>query len=120
MWQTELSEQAVADLSSIFDHLFASHLRFGHDRQKAAALARDRVREISAQRARISTAPFRGTVHLIRGRQLRHVTIKRTIYWFKIDEEKRIVSIEAIFFGGQDHFSRMSARLRSMESGEAD
>ena len=55
--------------------------------------------------------PFRGTLHDDMLLGLRHITIGRAIYWFDILEDVRLVRILAIFYGGQDHQTKMLTRL---------
>ena len=41
----------------------------------------------------------------------RHLAIGRAIYWFDIDEEREMVRVLAVFFGGEDHVRHMLVRL---------
>lgn len=116
-WTTEDAEAVESDLEAIFEHLFDSHLHFGHTIREAGIMAAQRVDAIATRRLTLANAPHRGTRHSLGGRSYRHVTIDRAIYWFTLDEAAEVLRIEAIFFGGQDHLDRMFTRLQ--EEGEA-
>ena len=60
---------------------------------------------------RIATAPHRGETHeeLLPG--LRHLTLDRAIYWYRVQEDTETVQVLAIFYGGQDHARQMLLRL---------
>jgi 3-oxoacyl-[acyl-carrier protein] reductase len=59
----------------------------------------------------LANTPHRGSLHedILPG--LRHVTLGRAVIWIDIVEEKGEVRVLAVFFGGQDHFRHMLARL---------
>ena len=111
VWRISLAPDAVADLDSIFDFVSETQISLGEPPKDAARIALQRVERIRMAIDRISAAPRRGTLHRLGTRSFRHLTIDRTIFWLTLDEEARVVSVEAIFFGGQDHFTRMLQRL---------
>ena len=110
-FRLEFSVEAERDFGLIFDHLLHSYLDFGESPESALDHAGARVLEIGAAAERIPTAPRRGERHddILPG--LRHLTIGRALYWFEIDESRRLVRVLAVFFGGQDHIRHMMTRL---------
>lgn len=110
-FRLEFSADAERDFELIFDHLLRSYLDFGERLDSAIDHAGRRVLEIRAAAEGILTAPHRGDRHddILSG--LRHLSIGRAIYWFDVDDERRVVSILAVFFGGQNHVRHMMRRL---------
>ncbi len=110
-FRLEFSAEAERDFGLIFDHLLRSYLDFGESLERALDHAAARVREIRHDAERILTAPHRGERHddILPG--LRHLAIRRAIYWFDVDEAQRTVRVLAVFFGGQDHVRHMLRRL---------
>ena len=110
-FRLEFSEAAERDFDLIFDHLFESYADFGEQTDTAVEHAAARILEIRSAAGRILTAPFRGERHedLLPG--LRHLSLGRATYWFKVDEHRETVRILGVFFGGQDHIRRMLVRL---------
>ena len=107
----EFSVEAEHDFGLIFDHLLDSYLNFGEQLESALEHAGARVLEIRAAAERIVAAPNRGERHDDIQPGLRYLSIRRAIYWFDVDEERRAVRILAVFFGGQDHIRHMMIRL---------
>ena len=107
----EFSAEAERDFGLIFDHLLRSYLGFGESLESALDHAEARVLEIREAAGRIPDAPHRGERHddILPG--LRHLAIRRAIYWFDVDEPRRTVRVLAVFFGGQDHVRHMMAQL---------
>lgn len=117
-WKAEISRAVREDLRALYSYLVnLQHTRFGHDLAAADRLASERMAVVRRNARKLPFAPYRGTSHSIAGRNYRHVTIDRAIYWFTLDEAAEVLRIEAIFYGGQDHLDRMFSRLR--EEGEA-
>jgi plasmid stabilization system protein ParE len=110
-YRIEFSPDATADLRSIAKHLVDSYIAFGEARQSALLIARGRSAAILAEAMKLATKPHRGTGHDDMLPGLRHVTVKRAILWFRIDETAQSVRVLAIFFGGQDHVRQMQRRL---------
>ena len=110
-WRIEYSEAAEHDVELLFQHFADSYIEFGDSRNEAAERAVQRIGQILDTAERIATAPHRGEHHddLLPG--LRHLTLERAIYWYRIDKVQRSVSILAIFFGGEDHQRKMLVRL---------
>ena len=109
--ELEFSAEAEHDFGLIFEHLLQSYMAFGEGLESALDHAETRVLEIRATAERITAAPYRGERHddILPG--LRHLNIGRGIYWFDIDEERLVVRILAVFFGGQDHVRHMIGRM---------
>lgn len=116
-WTVDDSGFVTGDLDAIFDHLFDSYLGFGDPFERAFERATDRVNAIYLNRTRVAKSPHIGTLHSIRGRAYRHVTIDRAIYWFTLDEAAQAVRVLGIFHDGQDHLDRMMARLTDKGDG---
>ena len=110
-YRLEFSAEAERDFDLIFDHLLRNYLNFGESLNSAIDHAAVRVLEIRAEAERILTAPNRGERHddLLPG--LRHLALGGAVYWFDVDEARRVVRILAVFFDGQDHIRHMMSRL---------
>jgi plasmid stabilization system protein ParE len=106
---------ADRDLDSLFDYLYGTHLRFGHNRTRAFALAAKRLETVKRDLRSLGNAPHQGTLrpHLMAG--LRNVTKDRAIFYFLVDEDARELRVLAVFFGGQEHQRAMLKRLLSEE-----
>ncbi len=107
----EFSADAEADFGLIFDHLFESYVAFGEAPEEALARAAQRVMDIRRAAGRLATFPVRGTARDDVFPGIRFVAIAGALYWFDVDQTTRTVRILAVFFGGQDHVSRMLVRL---------
>ncbi len=112
-WTIEVSAAAERDIDLLFDHLADSYVEFGETRSAAAAQAVDRIDQILDAMERIATAPHRGEVHENLMPGLRHLTLDRAIYWYRVEEKAEIARVLAIFYGGQDHIRQMLLRLLS-------
>lgn len=113
VWRIEISADAERDIDILFRHLANSYVTFGETRDAAATRAVERIGQILDTAERLATAPYRGESHedILPG--LRHLTLDRAIYWYRLDEERHVVSVLAIFHGGQDHARSMLLRLLS-------
>jgi plasmid stabilization system protein ParE len=110
-WRIEFSSQAEHDFDLIFDHLYESYISLGETHVDATEQASTRLRYIRVLSARIGLAPYRGTLRPEVAKGLRCATIERAIFWFKLEPERKTVRIAGVFFGGQDHIRRMTARI---------
>lgn len=110
-WKVEFSVDAETDLELIFDHLFESYVSFGDSAAESFERASLRLERIIDAADRICTAPQRGTIRSEIAPGLRNLTIDSAIYWFDLDERRKVVRILAVFFGRQDHVRHMLARL---------
>ena len=72
------------------------------------------IRIVTAARA-LTRAPYQGTLCPELGPNIRRVTKDRAIFYFDLIEDRHLVRILAIFFGGQDHDALILARLLSPE-----
>jgi len=99
------------DLELIFDFLVHSYVDFGEHREDAIQRAATRVRGIESAMLALGGAPHQGTLRpdLLPG--LRSVTRDRAIFYFDVDDDRRLVRVLAVFFGGQDHARAMLSRL---------
>ena len=111
-YRVERREETQRDLGLIFDFLASSYLQFGEDIDESAGRARARLKKIDATMDALGRAPHQGTLHneLLPG--LRSVTKDDAIFYFDVDDEQRVVTVLAVFFGGQDHKNHMLKRLR--------
>ncbi len=107
------SADAELDFELIFDFLFESYLSFNEDIETAIEQAETKTQSIRKATNKLAKHPFRGILHDDMLKGLRHITIGRAIYWFDILEEEGLVRILAIFYGGQDHQTKMLTRLLS-------
>ncbi|MEM8985296.1 MAG: type II toxin-antitoxin system RelE/ParE family toxin [Pseudomonadota bacterium] len=105
------TEQAVRDLDFIFDHLVESYSALGDAIDIAVERAVHRLRMIDDDMEALAQVPFQGTLRPELMVSLRHVTKNNAIFYFHVDENARIISVLAVFFGGQDHQRHMLARL---------
>lgn len=108
MRRVEFAENALRDLDLIFDHLAESYRGFGEADDEAFEHAARRIRAILDAADRL--APHRGGRHDDLAPGLRHVTLDRAVYYFRVGDDGP-VRILAVFFGGQDHQRRMRLRL---------
>jgi toxin ParE1/3/4 len=107
----ERARDTDRDLAAIFDSLTESFVAFGEDPASAAKSAAKRLRGIETAMLSLGNAPHQGTLRpdLLPG--LRSVTKDRAIFYFDVDDGRRLVRVLAIFFGGQDHQRLMLKRL---------
>lgn len=99
------------DFELIFDFLSRSYLNFGEPRQDANQRAAVRLRAIETAMITLGDAPHQGTLRPDLLPRLSSVTRDRAIFYFDVDDDKRLVRVLAVFFGGQDHGRAMLKRL---------
>ncbi len=99
------------DLEAIFSFLSQSYVEFGHDRRESRARAAKRMEAIKRAMLSLGAMPHQGTLRTDLLPGLRSVTKERAVLYFTVDEEEKVVRIQAIFFGGQDHQRAMLKRL---------
>jgi toxin ParE1/3/4 len=102
---------ADRDLAAIFDFLIDSYEAFGDDADTAFDRAADRVRGIEKAMADLGAPPHQGTLRPDHLPGLRTITKNGAVFYFDIDDKRRLVRILAVFFGGQDHRRHMLKRL---------
>ncbi|TFL17210.1 type II toxin-antitoxin system RelE/ParE family toxin [Jannaschia formosa] len=110
-WTAEESDAFLDDLEAIADHLFRSHMSFGHGEADAAEASLARIHAIRERAWALIDTPHIGTRHDDIRPGLRHVTFDRAIYWFTLDEDRRILRLVGVFQGSQDHLGWMLKRL---------
>ena len=110
-YAVERARDTDRDLAEIFDFLTESYQSFGEDFDDAAKSAAERLRGIETEMLSLGDAPHQGTLRpdLLPG--LRSVTKSRAVFYFDVDDDRRVVRVLAVFFGGQDHHRRMLGRL---------
>ena len=112
-WRIEQLPAVAGDLDLILDHAYEIQLQNGHAPDEALAIAIRRLDAVRAAQERLARAPHIGTLHVVGTATFRHVTLDRFVFWFSLDAEREVVTIEGVFHGGQDHLGRMLARLEA-------
>jgi plasmid stabilization system protein ParE len=116
MSRVEFAEDALRDLELILLHLAESYRGFGEAPDEALDHAARRVRAIVKAADRLAVAPHRGAVHDELAPGVRHLTLDRAVYYFRVGGgEDAPVRVLAVFFGGQDHQRRMRLRILRRE-----
>ena len=110
-YSVERAADTDLDLAAIFDFLVQSYIDFGDSRGDAVARAAVRTEKIEAAMLSLGETPHQGTLRpeLLPGE--RSVTKQRAIYYFDVDDDRQLVRVLAVFFGGQDHQRAMLRRL---------
>jgi plasmid stabilization system protein ParE len=111
-FSVEFAAPAERDLELIFQFLMQSYLDFGEERSRAYTRAAERVAAIVRAGIALGAAPHQGTLRAELQTGLRSVTKGRAIFYFEVSDEKKLVRVLAVFFGGQDHQRAMLKRLR--------
>lgn len=114
-YRVERGAAAARDLDSIFDFLLESYLHFGDDLERAFARATARVERMQDELRGLGETPHQGTLRTEMLANLRSVTRDDAVFYFTVDDERRVVRVLAVFFGGQDHQRRMLRRLSRRE-----
>lgn len=110
-FRVERGREALRDLKRIHDFLFDSYMHFGDSPEEALDRADERLKAIGATMRALAARPRQGTLHPQLMPGLRSVTKDRAVFYFTIDEEKHVVRVLAVFFGGQDHRREMLKRM---------
>jgi len=105
------SAQFEYDLDLIHDHLIESYVSLGDAFSDAFYRAEARIDAIEAELASLARSPYQGTLSTEVEPGLRHVTKNRAIVYFKVDDERQIILVLAVFFGGQDHGQHILKRF---------
>lgn len=113
VWRVERARATTRDLAAIIEFLTEAALDFGEPPDAALARAEARIAAIEAAVQRLAEAPYQGTLCPELGPGLRRVTKGRAIFYFDLDEDRQVVRLLAVFYGGQDHRRRMLIRLLS-------
>lgn len=114
-WKHEFIEESEQDLVQIRNFLLTAARERGEPLDRATATARSRLLRIVAAARALTRAPYQGTLCPELGPNIRRVTKDRAIFYFDLIEDRHLVRILAIFFGGQDHDALILARLLSPE-----
>lgn len=99
------------DLELIFDFLVEAAEGFGEDTETAFRRAEQRLGEIEVGMEGLGDVPHQGTLRPHLGDRIRNVTKGRAVYYFEADNDRQVVRVLAVFFGGQDHDARILLRL---------
>ncbi len=104
---------ALGDFDRIVEHLFRSYVNFGDMPWRAFDRTETRISEIRNFIRKLEITPHQGTARddLMAG--LRVLPDRRgAAIAFKVNDQKRIVKVLRVFFGGEDY----EAVMRGMES----
>lgn len=113
VWRHEFISSAFRDLDHIGRFIELNALDRGETDERALAMGQSRVEKILSAAQALTRAPYQGTRLPHLGPSIHRATKDRAILYFDLIEDRQIIRILAIFFGGQDHDSRILARLLS-------
>ncbi|MEL6645347.1 MAG: type II toxin-antitoxin system RelE/ParE family toxin [Pseudomonadota bacterium] len=99
------------DLERIIDHLFQAYVDLGDPPPEAFERAALRLGQIEDAIDALGAAPHQGTLWPEVMDGLRWVTKDRAILYFRADDAAQVVTVLAVFFGGQDHKTHVLQRL---------
>ncbi|WP_424934319.1 type II toxin-antitoxin system RelE/ParE family toxin [Amaricoccus macauensis] len=99
------------DLELIFEFLVETAESFGDSTDTAFLRAGERLAQIEDTMETLGDIPHQGTRRPHLGGGVRNVTKGRAIYYFDVDDDRQILRVLAVFFGGQDHDARILFRL---------
>jgi toxin ParE1/3/4 len=99
------------DLDLIHDYLIQSYVDLGDAFSDAFDRALARIEAIETDMEALAQSPHQGTLSHAILPGLCHVTKNRAIFYFKIDDERQLILVLAVFFGGQDHGHHILSRL---------
>lgn len=102
------------DLERIFDHLFQAYLALGDAPSDAFDRGVKRLAQIEDAIDALGTAPHQGPLWPDVSDGLRWVTKDRAIFYFRLDDAAQVLTVLAVFFGGQDHKSHVLDRILEM------
>ena len=90
---------------------FQVYQDFGDDPDSAIERAERRLQGFLSTALGLAKTPFQGTLRpdILEG--LRFVRHDKAVFWFVANEDRYVVQMLAIFFGGQDHIRHMLTRL---------
>ena len=110
-YKVQRSPAVEQDIEIILDHLFRSYVSLGEPVQDAFDRAVRRVGVLRSDLDTLGSTPHQGTAHDDIRAGLRHVTKKRAVFYFQVDEAAQVVRVVAVFFSGQDHRRHVLKRL---------
>lgn len=111
VWTVEFAAAAERDFELIFDHLVQVYIDFGDDIDVAFERAEQRLHAIQSFDLDLAKIPYQGTLRSDIQEGLRFVQHDKALFWFMVYEDRQVVQVLAIFFGGQDHIRHMLSRL---------
>ena len=116
MWTVEFAAAAERDFELIFDYLVQAYQDFGDDIDLAFERAEQRLHTIQSSALDLAKVPYQGTLRPDIQESLRFVRHDKAVFWFMVHEDRQVVQVLAIFFGGRDHIRHMLTRLLSGSS----
>lgn len=114
-WTLDAVPGVRRDLVSIARFIRQSALAKGEPPIRAITMADRRLEKIMAAATALTRAPYQGTRCPELGQNTRRVTKDRAIFYYDLIEDRQVIRLLAIFFGGQDHDARILARLLTPE-----
>jgi toxin ParE1/3/4 len=99
------------DMAAILDFLVESYQAFGDDEDAAIDRAAGRMRKIHLAMQSLAIAPHQGTLLPKLRAGLRFVTKGNVVFYFEVDDDRRLIRVLAILLSSQDHRRRMLRRL---------
>lgn len=109
------SADSDRDIGLILDHLIESYIALGDPLTDAFDRAAARLHAIEADMEALAQAPYQGTLLSSVAPGLRQVTKNRAIFYCDLDEERQVLRVLAIFFGGREHLRRYLTRFGRAE-----
>lgn len=110
-WTLDATPSVQHDLKAIEHFVTQSAQAKGEPFERARRMGAARIDTILSSARSLPKAPRQGTLRPDLGPNIRHVTKDRAVIYFELIETSRTLRILAIFYGGQDHDSRILARL---------
>lgn len=114
-WTLDAVPGVRRDLVSIARFIRQSSIAKREPPSRAIAMADRRLEKIGADAIALTHAPYQGTRCPELGQNTRRVTKDRATFYFDLNEDRQIIRLLAIFYGGQDHDPRILARLLTPE-----
>jgi toxin ParE1/3/4 len=110
-WTLDAVPSVQRDLTAIKQFVTQSAQAKGEPFDRARLMGTARIDAILLSARSLTKAPRQGTLRPDLGPNIRHVTKDRAVIYFELIETSQTLLILAIFYGGQDHDSRILARL---------
>ncbi|MAC81936.1 MAG: plasmid stabilization protein [Rhodobacteraceae bacterium] len=106
---------AESDFAQIFDHLAESYIAFGEESDEALIHAARCIRQIRGDADRLLVAPHRGQSQGDLLPESGPMSFGQASCRFILNDEQEVVTVLAIFHGGQDARRRRLLRALSQE-----
>ena len=110
-WTLDAVPSVQRDLTAIKQFVTQSAQAKGEPFDRARLMGTARIDTILLSARSLTKAPRQGTLRPDLGPNTRHVTKDRAVIYFELIETSQTLLILAIFYGGQDHDTRILARI---------